>query len=114
MGKFPFLLPYMMLLLLASCKKEQAVPNVPNDTRSPAAGATTYPSVDEKELKGIVRTRFDSPNPTESQLARRARNNKFIQELGLPVLNSLPVIEDEGSVTLRTHSRWPSVVWPPR
>jgi len=89
----------MMLLVLASCKKEQAGPN---DTRSPDPGATTYPTVDERELKGIVRTRFDSPNPTESQLARQARNNKLIQELGLPVLNSLPVIEDEESVTLRS------------
>jgi hypothetical protein len=58
--------------------------------------------VDEKKLQGVVRTRFDSPNPTVSQLARRDRNNKIIRGLGLPVLESLPVVEDDNLVNLRT------------
>lgn len=61
-----------------------------------------YPSVDEAALKGIARTRFDSPKPTEAQLARRTKHNKIIREMGLPVLESLPVVEDEKTAKLRS------------
>jgi hypothetical protein len=61
-----------------------------------------YPTVKEAELKGVARTRFDSPNPTSAQLARRTKNNKTIREMGLPVLEDLPVVEDEKTAKLRS------------
>jgi len=60
-----------------------------------------YPTVPEETLKGIVRTRFDSPDPTEAQLARRARNTAIIKKLGLPTNDHLPVVEDESVVKFR-------------
>jgi hypothetical protein len=87
------------LLAFASCKKEASVSD---KSEGQAAAPSTFPTVDEKALAGVVRTRFDSPNPTEAQLSRRARNNKVIRELGLPILESLPVIEDDNLVALRT------------
>lgn len=60
-----------------------------------------YATADEADLKGIARTRFDSPNPTAAQLARRAKNNKTIREMGLPVLEDLPAVEDEKTAKLR-------------
>ncbi len=61
-----------------------------------------YPTANEADLKGVARTRFDSPNPTEAQLARRAKNNKKIKEMGLPVLENLPVVEDEKTAKMRS------------
>jgi hypothetical protein len=61
-----------------------------------------YPTVREEALKGIVRTKFDSPNPTEAQLARRARNIAIIKKMGLPTNDNLPVVEDESVVKLRS------------
>jgi hypothetical protein len=61
-----------------------------------------YPTVNEADLKGIARTRFDSPNPTAAQLARRTKNNKTIMQMGLPVLEDLPVVEDEKTAQLRS------------
>jgi hypothetical protein len=60
-----------------------------------------YPTANEADLKGIARTRLDSPNPTAAQLARRAKNNKTIRDMGLPVLEDLPVVEDENTAKLR-------------
>ena len=61
-----------------------------------------YPTANEADLKGVARTRFDSPNPTAVQLARRTKNNKTIRDMGLPVLENLPVVEDEQTVKLRS------------
>ena len=61
-----------------------------------------YPSVPDAGLRGVARTRFDSPNPTAAQLARRAANNRAIRAMGLPVLEHLPVVEDEAVLKLRT------------
>ena len=62
----------------------------------------SYPTAKEADLKGIARTRLDSPNPTAAQLARRAKNNKTIKGMGLPVLEDLPVVEDEKTANLRS------------
>jgi hypothetical protein len=62
---------------------------------------TKYPTVPEKALKGKARTNLDSPQPTPSQLARKAKNIAVIKELGLPVTDHLPVVEDETSITPR-------------
>ena len=64
------------------------------------AGGGTIPA-DEK-MKGIARTRHDSPSPTAAQLARKARSGVVIKDLGLPWLESLPVVEDEAQITPRT------------
>ena len=80
------------LVTIASCSKREPLPT---DIR-------TYPTVKEEALKGVVRTGFDSPSPTQDQLDRRVRNNKIIKEMGLPVLESLPVVEDEKAVKFRT------------
>ncbi len=56
----------------------------------------------EEQLQGVVRTSRDYPNPTEHQLARRSFSIKIIRDLGLPVLDSLPVIEEDKHVTVRT------------
>jgi hypothetical protein len=85
------LFSFTCLLVLASCGK-----------RDQPSAAHKYATADEADLKGIVRTRFDSPNPTEAQLARRAKNNKTIRDMGLPVLEDLPVVEDEKTAPLRT------------
>ena len=61
-----------------------------------------YLTVNEADLKDVVRTRFDSPNPTAAQLARRAKNNNSIRDMGLPVLEDLPVVEDEKTAKLRS------------
>ena len=92
-------------LFLASCvKQEQSTGK--NDSAKTQEGQvpdkSKYPTVNEADLKGVVRTRFDSPNPTAAQLARRTKNNKAIREMGLPVLESLPVVEDEKTAKLRT------------
>jgi hypothetical protein len=92
------LLPLVGILIFTSCKKEPAV----SDSSKQPAPAGNYPTVSEKALQGVVRTNFDSPNPTAAQLARRARSNKIIRDMGLPVLETLPVVEDATAVNLRT------------
>src|SRR4051812_6657581 len=99
MRKFLCAFSCVALLALPSCKKETGISN---QGKPPATSPSTYRSVPESELKGIARTVFDSPNPTAAQLARRAKNNKMIKEMGLPVLETLPVVEDEQLVKLRT------------
>lgn len=49
----------------------------------------------EEQLQGSVRTNLDHPEPTSRQLGRRAKNAATVRSLGLPVLDSLPVIEDD-------------------
>jgi hypothetical protein len=56
----------------------------------------------ETDLKGTVRTTLDSPAPTPAQLARRRRSGEVVRKLGLPVSDSLPVTEDEATVTPRS------------
>jgi hypothetical protein len=95
----------LCIFILASCRKQEEVP-VKND--NPKAqevqqpNIKKYPTVNEADLKGMARTRFDSPNPTAAQLARRAKNNKTIREMGLLVLEDLPVVEDEKTAKLRS------------
>jgi hypothetical protein len=93
------------VLFLVSCGKQEE-PSATSKQQN--AQATTEPAMKkylrarEEELKGVVRTRFDSPSPTAAQLARRAKNNKAIRDMGLPVLESLPVVEDESTAKLRS------------
>ncbi len=61
-----------------------------------------HPEVDEVHLKGIVRTKFDSPNPTEAQLARKSKSIAAVKEMGLPAIEHLPVVEDESTITPRS------------
>lgn len=49
----------------------------------------------EEQLKGAVRTSLDHPAPSERQLKRREKSGVAVRALGLPVLESLPVIEDD-------------------
>jgi hypothetical protein len=90
---------------LASCGKQGEAP-APNNQPKPQAASEpvmkNYPTAKEADLKGIARTRLDSPNPTAAQLARRAKNNKSIKDMGLPVLGDLPVVEDEKTANLRS------------
>lgn len=58
-------------------------------------------TVPESDLRGIVRTAHDHPRPTAGQLARRTRSAAIIRALGLPVLDTLPVIDDDAQATLR-------------
>jgi hypothetical protein len=95
----------MCVPLLASCGKPQEKP-ASNDRLKPleipAPQRKDYPTVNESDLKGIARTNLDSPNPSAEQLARRAKNNKVIRDMGLPVLESLPVVEDVRTCKFRS------------
>ncbi len=59
-------------------------------------------TVSDSVLKGKVRTRYDFPNPTKEQLERKEKSIKQIKKLNAPVLDTLPVIEDEQSFLPRT------------
>ena len=61
-----------------------------------------YPTVPEKDLQGKARTNLDSPQPTPSQLARKAKTIAVIKELGLPFTDHLPVVEEETSIQPRS------------
>lgn len=61
-----------------------------------------YPTTNEKDLQGKVRTNIDSSQPTPVQLARKAKSIVAVKELGLPVIDHLPVIEDENSIKSRS------------
>ena len=61
-----------------------------------------YPTTDEKNLQGKIRTNFDSPQPTPSQLARKAKSIVAIKELGLPFTDYLPVVEEETTIQPRS------------
>jgi hypothetical protein len=92
-------------VVLASCAKQGKVPARGENQqlqqgRPPVKNE--YSTANEADLKGIARTRFDSPNPTTAQLARRTKNNKTIRDMDLPVLEDLPVVEDETTAKLRS------------
>jgi hypothetical protein len=95
----------LCILVLASCGKQEKSSATNDNTRPQEVqepDMKNYPTANEADLKGIARTRFDSPNPTTAQLARRIKNNRTIREMGLPVLEDLPVVEDEKTATLRS------------
>jgi len=60
-----------------------------------------YPTANESQLKGIVRTNLDSPNPTAAQLERKRKSIERVREMGLPFIEHLPVVEDEHQTTVR-------------
>lgn len=53
-------------------------------------------------VHGVARTSRSSPNPTAAQLERRTRNIAAVREMGLPVLESLPCVEDEATIKPRS------------
>lgn len=61
-----------------------------------------YPTVTEKDLKGVVRTTLDNPEPTAAQLERRARSVAVLKSLGVPYLAGLPVTENADELEPRT------------
>jgi hypothetical protein len=71
-------------LFLVSCDQESDMKKRPN-----------YPAVPEKDLKGVARTNLDSPKPTSEQLKRKKKSMAIVAKMGLPTLESLPVVEDE-------------------
>lgn len=77
-------------ILVVSCRKEDSVDR------------GKYPRVDESELQGVIRTNLDSPAPTKAQLARRSQSIAIIKAMGLPVMENLPVVEDQLQVKPRT------------
>ena len=86
-------LGFMTVVMLLGCSKK---------TPTTGQDSSDYPSVPEAKLQGIARTNLDSPTPTNAQLERKRRSEKAVKELGLPVLDSLPVVEDDAKVTPRT------------
>jgi hypothetical protein len=86
--------PHLILILLislAACRGGQSV-----------SERQKYPTATEKALQGKVRTNLDSPNPTPSQLARKAKSIAAVKELGLPYNDELPVVEDESEIKPRS------------
>jgi len=61
-----------------------------------------FPTANEKDLKGVARTNYDSPRPTPSQLQRKEKYTRKVKELGLPTLAHLPVVEDEAVIRARS------------
>ena len=53
-------------------------------------------------MQGVARTSLDSPNPTQAQIDRRRRSIASIEALGLPWLETLPVVEDDSRIVPRT------------
>jgi hypothetical protein len=60
-----------------------------------------YPEVPEEKLRGVVRTNFDSPNPSAAQVARKDRSLGTVKTMGLPFAAHLPVVEDETQISPR-------------
>jgi hypothetical protein len=87
-----FLASLLALAAAAACSRKEA----PVDPRKPRL------EVPEKALQGAVRTSLDSPNPTPAQLARKARSIAAVKAMGLPVIDHLPVVEDEAALAPRT------------
>lgn len=77
-------------LSCASCSKKDPGP-------APARVTAT-----EEQLQGKVRTNLDSKNPTGAQLARKKKSEATVAALGLPVNETLPVVEDETAIRPRT------------
>lgn len=69
---------------------------------SHTVSAKDYYTTEEKNLKGIVRTSLDSPQPTKEQLERKKRFTNIVASFNLPTLKNLPVIEDSKSIKQRT------------
>ncbi len=76
----------VMVVFACSCTRKEKEP---------------FREVEEAQLKGVVRTKFDSPKPTEAQLSRKRRSEAKVKELGLPWLESLPVVEGEAKLQPR-------------
>lgn len=70
--------------------------------RSGTTSTRGFPTATESDLQGQLRTNLDSPNPTPQQLARRTQNTDWIKKQGLPVMETLPVVEADATVTPRT------------
>lgn len=81
----------LVLFSLVSCGKEGSL-----------APQKKYPTVPEAALQGVARTNLDSPSPTTRQLARKQKNTNAVKAMGLPTLESLPVIEDETAIQPRS------------
>lgn len=60
------------------------------------------PTAKEWQLKGVVRTNPDSPNPTPAQLERKKKSIEQVKAMGLPFIEHLPVVEDEHQIKPRT------------
>ena len=73
-----------------------------SDTSAPTSSNTGKRTMDEADLRGQVRTRYDSPDPTAAQLTRRANSIEIIQQLNLPYIEHLPVVEDAADLTPRS------------
>jgi hypothetical protein len=71
-------------------------------TKTTARKSKVLLSVPETTLRGVVRTKFDSPQPTEKQLERKRRSMAVVKKLGLRTLATLPVVEDESSIEPRS------------
>ena len=65
-------------------------------------GNEKYITSTEKKLYGKVRTSLDSEHPTKNQILRKNKFTKLIKSLSVPVLESLPVIEDDKSIKSRS------------
>jgi len=88
---FYYHLILLLFVSLSACRGAQ-----------PVSERQKYPTVEEKALQGKARTNLDSPNPTPAQLARKAKNTAAIKELGLPVSEGLPVVEEETTIKPRS------------
>lgn len=87
---FVRLLVLSLALLICACRKENEVDR------------DKCLRVDESALKGAARTNLDSPSPTQAQLDRKARSIAIIQQMGLPYIEHLPVVEDDQQIEART------------
>lgn len=97
----------LSVLALAGCSKLSKSEEEPLDYPIAPELKATGPHIDgpmvpELNAKGQARTKFDSPIPTDAQLARKARSKAVIAKMTLPWLDSLPVVEDEKTIEPRT------------
>ena len=104
----------MLLVALVFMEKNQGLYQKGNMSRilfyilipvviwSNAMAEETYLTTSEMKLKGHVRTSLDSPKPTHEQLERKEKFSKLVASLNVPVLDSLPVVEDSSQITPRT------------
>src|SRR5436190_12338268 len=83
----------VLSVLMPGCGKQDSVSN-----------EKKYQTSTEAELKGIVRTTYDSPNPSAKQLERRKRSIARLKQMGLPVLETLPVTEEASRILPRDKS----------
>jgi hypothetical protein len=87
---YTLVLVVIAAIFVYSCGKEEQVDQ------------PKYPTVDESQLKGVIRTNLDSPDPTPSQLERKKKSIEQVKAMGLPFLKDLPVVEDEHQIKPRT------------